>query len=191
MTIRNLRYLFKPKSVALIGASKRPQSIGATLARNLFGAGFDGPVMPVNPKYRVIESVITYPDVASLPETPELAVISTPPESVPGIIGELGRRGTRAVVVISAGFGEGGEPRGNELQQAILDAAKPYLLRILGPNCLSIMVPGVGLNASFAPCNPLPAYSTQICHPFQRKVATQSGVKLTTGRSAATRMVHC
>lgn len=156
MTIRNLEYLLKPKSIALIGASKQPMSIGATLAQNLFSAGFDGPVMPVNPKYRVIEGVITYPDVASLPETPELAVISTPAESVPTLIQELGARGTRAAIIISAGFGEGGEPHGKELRQAALDAAKPHLLRILGPNCLGLMVPEVGLNASFAPGNPIP-----------------------------------
>ena len=156
MTIRNLKYLFKPKSIALIGASKQPMSIGATLAQNLFSAGFDGPVMPVNPKYRVIERVITYPDVASLPETPELAIISTPAEIVPPLIEELGARGTRAAVIISAGFGEGGEPHGKALRQAALDAAKPHLLRILGPNCLGLMVPEVGLNASFAPGNPIP-----------------------------------
>ncbi|MGC1953821.1 MAG: bifunctional acetate--CoA ligase family protein/GNAT family N-acetyltransferase [Gammaproteobacteria bacterium] len=156
MTIRNLENLLKPKSIALIGASKQPMSIGATLAQNLFSAGFDGPVMPVNPKYRVIEGVITYPDVASLPETPELAVISTPAESVPTLIQELGARGTRAAIIISAGFGEGGEPHGKELRQAALDAAKPHLLRILGPNCLGLMVPEVGLNASFAPGNPIP-----------------------------------
>lgn len=156
MTIRNLEYLLKPKSIALIGASKQPMSIGATLAENLFGAGFDGAVMPVNPKYRVIEGVITYPDVASLPETPELAVISTPAGAVPALIDELGARGTRAAVIISAGFGEGGEPHGKVLRQAVLDAAKPHLLRILGPNCLGLMVPEVGLNASFAPGNPTP-----------------------------------
>ncbi|MGF1615283.1 MAG: GNAT family N-acetyltransferase [Gammaproteobacteria bacterium] len=156
MTIRNLEYLFKPKSIALIGASKQPMSIGAILAQNLFRAGFDGPVMPVNPKYRVIEGVIAYPDVASLPDTPDLAVISTPAESVPPLIEELGARGARAAIIISAGFGEGGEPRGRQLKQATLEAAKPYLLRILGPNCLGLIVPEVGLNASFAPSNAMP-----------------------------------
>lgn len=156
MTIRNLEYLFKPKSIALIGASKQPLSVGAILAQNLFRAGFDGPVMPVNPKYRVIEGVIAYPDVASLPDTPDLAVISTPAESVPPLIDELGARGTRAAIIISAGFGEGGEADGRQLKQAALEAAKPYLLRVLGPNCLGLMVPEVGLNASFAPSNALP-----------------------------------
>jgi acetyltransferase len=156
MTIRNLDALFKPKSVALVGASKQRGAIGALLAHNLFNAGFDGAVMPVNPKYHVVEGVITYPDVASLPEPAELAVISTPPETVPGIISDLGARGTRAAVIVSAGFGEGGDGHGLQLRQSVLDVAQPYLMRILGPNCLGVMVPEVGLNASFAQDNPIP-----------------------------------
>jgi acetyltransferase len=149
LTIRNLEYLFKPKSIALIGASKTAGSVGAVLARNLFKAGFEGPIMPVNPKHPAIEGVLTYPNIQSLPITPDLAVISTPPEVIPGLIAELGQRGTRAAVVISAGFGESGE-HGKELQQALLEAARPYTLRIIGPNCLGILVPGIGLNASFS-----------------------------------------
>jgi acetyltransferase len=158
MTIRNLQFLFKPKSVALIGASKQPGSVGTLVARNLFRSGFDGPVMPVNPKHRAIEGVLTYPDVASLPLIPDLAVIGTPPETVPGIIADLAGRGTKAAVVITAGFGEGEEARGAELRQAMLDAGKHRLMRIVGPNCLGVMVPGIGLNASFAPIDPLPGH---------------------------------
>lgn len=150
MTIRNLDYLFNPKSVALIGASTQPGSVGAVLARNLFGGGFSGPVMPVNPKYVAVEGVLAYKDVASLPLAPDLAVIATPPESVPRLIAELGARGTRAAVIITAGFKETGNPRGAALQQAMLEAAQPHLLRVVGPNCVGIMVPGRGLNASFA-----------------------------------------
>ncbi|MDD3652511.1 CoA-binding protein, partial [Immundisolibacter sp.] len=150
MTIRNLDALFKPKSVALIGASTRPRSVGAVLARNLFGAGFSGPVMPVNPKYVAVEGVLAYKDVASLPLAPDLAVIATPPHTVPQLIAELGARGTRAAVVITAGFKEGDNAHGAALQQAMLEAAQPHLLRIVGPNCVGIMVPGQGLNASFA-----------------------------------------
>jgi acetyltransferase len=153
MTIRNLELLFRPQSVALIGASTRPSSVGAVLARNIFRGGFAGPILPVNPKHRVLQGVWTYPDVASLPATPDLAVIATPPDSVPGIVADLGRRGTRAAVVITAGFAEAAG-RGRELQKAMLDAARPYTLRIVGPNCLGILVPGVGLNASFAHVGP-------------------------------------
>src|SRR5579885_2929845 len=150
MSVRNLKSFFKPQSVALIGASTHPGSVGAVLARNLFKAGFAGPVMPVNPKHQAIEGVLTYPDIASLPMTPDLAVISTPPDTVPGLIAELGRRGTKAAVVITAGFGEGEDRVGGALRQAMLSAARPHLLRIVGPNCLGIMVPRLALNATFA-----------------------------------------
>jgi acetyltransferase len=164
MTIRNLQLLFKPEAIALVGASKRPSSIGALVARNLLKGGFDGPIMPVNPKHRAIQGVLTYPDVASLPLTPDLAVISTPADVVPGIIADLAARGTKAAVVITAGFGEGRTEKGALLRQAMLDAAKPHLMRIVGPNCLGIMVPGIGINASFAHLDPQPgklAFVTQ------------------------------
>ncbi len=150
MSIRNLDKLLAPRSVALIGATPKPGSVGAVLARNLFHAGFAGPILPVNPKYDAIEGVFAYRDVASLPTVPDLAVVCTPPETVPGLIGELGARGCRAAVVVTAGFGELGEGRGKELERAMLEAARPHLLRIVGPNCLGVMVPGIGLNATFA-----------------------------------------
>ncbi|HET8728659.1 MAG TPA: acetate--CoA ligase family protein, partial [Alphaproteobacteria bacterium] len=164
MTIRNLDSLFKPGSVALIGASRRSQSVGAVLARNLLKAGFDGPVMPVNPRERSIESTLCYSSIDDLPLTPDLAVLTTPPPAVPGLIAELGRRGTKAAVVISAGFGEGGDAEGKQLMARMLEAARPHLLRIVGPNCLGVMVPHLGLNASFVHLNPLPgdiAFVTQ------------------------------
>src|SRR5690349_15395275 len=154
MTVRNLDYLLKPSSIAMIGASRRPKSVGAVVAKNLFNAGFDGPVMPVNPKERSIEGVLCYNSVEELPIVPDLAVICTPPDTVPGLIHALGTRGTKAAIVITAGFGELG-PSGLKLQQDMLNAAKPHLMRISGPNCLGIMVPGRGVNASFAHMNPL------------------------------------
>ena len=152
MTIRNLDHLFKPSSIALIGASGDKGSVGAQIAHNLFRSGFDGPIMPVNPKHRAIQGVLTYPDIASLPITPDLALIATPPATVPGIVDELGDRGTKAVVVITAGLDE--ERQGNEMHQTMLDAARPHLLRIVGPNCLGVLVPEIGLNASFAHLSP-------------------------------------
>jgi acetyltransferase len=155
MSIRNLARLFNPRSIALIGASDRPHSVGAVVARNLLRGGFAGPIMPVNPHHPAIESVLTYPDVASLPLAPDLAVIATPPETVPGLIAELGAKGCRAAVVLTAGFGEGDAARGKQLRQSVLDAAKPHLLRLVGPNCLGVAVPGIGLNATFAHIAPL------------------------------------
>lgn len=154
MTIRNLDALFAPKAIALVGASNEPGSVGDVLARNLFGAGFHGPIMPVNPHAQAIHSTLNYPTVADLPVDPDLAVIATPPRAVPGLIGELGRRGCRAAVVITAGFGEGERAEGKQLQQEMLDAARPHLLRVVGPNCLGFISPRVGINASFAHLTP-------------------------------------
>jgi len=155
MTVRNLNFMFNPSTVALVGASQRPGAIGAVLARNLVSAGFKGDIFPVNPKYKTIEGLPAYPDVDSLPIPPELVVIATPPDTVPQLIEDFGRRGTRSAVVITAGFGEGASEKGKRLCAHMLDSARPHLLRIVGPNCLGIMVPGVGLNASFGHVQPL------------------------------------
>jgi acetyltransferase len=155
MSIRNFAKLFQPLSVALIGASERPGSVGAVLARNLRRAGFKGELLLVNPHLVALDGMPVYRDVASLPHPADLAVIATPPDTVPGLIADLGARGTGAAVVITAGFGELGE-RGRTLQQAALDAARPYLLRLVGPNCVGIMVPGIGLDASFSHLAPPP-----------------------------------
>ncbi len=158
MSIRNLDFLFRPRSVAVIGASNRPASIGATVMRNMLAGGFEGPVMPVNPKHRAVAGVLAYPDVSSLPETPDLGVICTPPATVPALIDALGSSGTKAAVVLTAGLSRERGADGRSLQQAMLDAARPHLMRILGPNCVGIMVPGVALNASFAHTHPPPGH---------------------------------
>ncbi|MGZ5939105.1 MAG: CoA-binding protein, partial [Rhizomicrobium sp.] len=149
MSVRNLDSIFRPKSIALIGASTRAHSIGAVTAENLRQADFDGPIMPVNPTHKSVAGALAYPDVASLPMTPDLAVICTPAPSVPGLIAELGARGTKAAIVITAGFREAGNAIGVALEQAMLDAAKPYVMRIVGPNCLGVLSTPTNLNASF------------------------------------------
>jgi len=169
VSIRNLDLAFKPRSVALIGASDRPASIGQKLLANLTGAGFTGPVLAVNPNRDRIGAIPVYPSVDALPCAPDLAIIATPAATVPAVIADLGRRGTRATVVISAGFGEIGS-EGARLQQAMLDAARPYLVRIIGPNCVGILVPGSRVNASFAHLSP---------RPGNIAFATQSGAVLT------------
>ena len=150
MSVRNLRQLFAPRSVALVGASERPGSVGATLLQNLREGGFKGKLYPVNPKYDSIAGLRAWPDVASLPEAPDLAIICTPPHTVCGIVRALGALGTRAAVVTSAGMSTARDARGRSLKQAMLDAANAYLLRILGPNSTGLLVPGLGLNASIA-----------------------------------------
>jgi acetyltransferase len=158
MSIRNFDGLFSPKSVALIGASDRTGAVGTVVAQNLRRGGFaarGGELMLVNPHHKTLDGMPVYPDAASLPHAPDLAVIATPPETVPPLIAELGARGTRAAVVITAGFGELGE-RGRALQQAAREAARPHLLRLVGPNCVGIQVPRIGLDASFAHLAPPP-----------------------------------
>ncbi len=150
MSIRNLGYLFEPRSVAVLGASNRQKSIGREVMRNLLTADFAGPIMPVNPKYTAVAGVLSHPDVKSLPVVPDLAIICTPAPTIPGLIAELGERGTKAAVVISAGLKHATTEDGRTLQQAMLDAGRPHLMRILGPNCLGLLVPGQHLNASFA-----------------------------------------
>ncbi len=156
MTIRNLEFLLRPRSVALVGASDKARSLGAVVARNLLRGGFAGPLYPVNPHLAAIEGMPVFASAAVLPAAPDLAVITTPPDTVPGIIAELGARGTRAAVVLSAGFGEMPRAGGRELQDRLLAAARPHLLRVVGPNCLGVLAPGAGLNASFAHLQPLP-----------------------------------
>ena len=150
MSIRHLDALFRPGSVAVIGASDRPRSAGGVLIRNLLRGGFTGKVMPVNPKRGSVAGVSVYRDVAALPIAPDLAVICTPASTVPDLVEEIAERGTRAVVVLAAGMSAAIQGEERSLQQRMLDAARPHLLRILGPNCLGLMVPGAGLNASFA-----------------------------------------
>jgi acetyltransferase len=155
MSVRNLEQLFDPQSVAVIGASDRLKSVGATVLHNLLAAPFRGPVYAVNPKHRALAGRQCYPDVAALPGTPDLAVICTPAATVPRLVAQLGARGTRAAVVLSTGFSAPAAD-GASLRQAALDAARPWLLRILGPSSMGVLAPGIGLNASFAHLDALP-----------------------------------
>ena len=150
MSVRHLDAVLQPRSVAIIGASNTPRSIGGVIMRNVLKSGFNGPIMPVNPKYEAVAGVLTYPDIASLPVTPDLAVVCTPPQVVPEIIGQLGERGAKGAAVITAGLAGIPYRDGKSVQQAMLAAAKPHTLRILGPNCVGLLVPRIGLNATFA-----------------------------------------
>jgi acetyltransferase len=145
MTVRNLEYLFRPASVAVIGASDRPQSLGATVMRNLLAGGYTGPIFPVNPKHSSVAGIRAVPDLGSLDRAPGLAVVCTPPQTIPGIIDQLGAKGGKAAVVLTAGLGAITDARGRTLTQAMLDAAKPHLLRILG-RIASAVAPTIGLN---------------------------------------------
>ncbi|MEL7048130.1 MAG: acetate--CoA ligase family protein, partial [Pseudomonadota bacterium] len=145
MTIRNLKKLLRPRSVALIGASPKTGSVGHTIRTRLLAAGFNGHVTCINPKYTEIEGEPCFASLADAPDAPDLGIVVTPPQIVPKVIGELGATGARAAIVITAGLIDE-----NGLRQAMLDAAQPFCLRILGPNCVGLQVPDIGLNASFA-----------------------------------------
>jgi acetyltransferase len=151
MSIRNLEHLFAPASVAVIGVSGREGNLGAVVLRNLRGGGFQGPLWGVNRHEGEVAGVRIWPDIASLPGTPDLAVVCTPAAAVPQVIADLGRKGTRAAIVMTSGLREPVPGGGPTLEQEMLAAARPHLMRILGPNCIGALVPATGLNASFAP----------------------------------------
>ena len=149
ITRRELEVFFRPRSVAVIGATDRQGHVGRSVLWNLISSPFGGTVYPVNPKKNSVLGIKAYPGVRSLPEVAELAVIVTPAETVPGVIEECALAGVKGAVIISAGFREAGS-RGLELEREILAAARPVNMRIVGPNCLGVMCPVSGLNATFA-----------------------------------------
>lgn len=170
MSVRNLDALFAPRSVAVIGVSPKPGNLGALVLRNLHAGGFAGPLWAVSRQAGEIDGLQVWPGVSSLPSAPDMAVICTPADSVPGLVAELGSRGTRAAIVITAGLSQPAPEGGDTVEQAMLQAARPALLRILGPNCIGALVPGSGLNASFAPT---------AAQPGQVAFVTQSGALAT------------
>lgn len=151
MTVRNLEPAFNPHSVAVIGASTREGSVGQVVLKNIIAGGFAGDIFPVNPKYGEVMGLACYKRMADLPTAPDIAVVVTPPATVPGLISEIGERGTRVAVVITAGIGNA-----DGLRQKMLDAARPHLLRIIGPNTIGLLAPHAALNASFAHVAPTP-----------------------------------
>lgn len=149
LTIRHLDHLLRPRSLALFGASDRPGSVGATVWRNLRDGGFEGRLYAVNPRHAVLDGVAVHASAADLPQAPDLAVLCTPAYTIAGLVHELAQLGTKAVVVVTAGLT-------SAQKQAALDAARPHLVRLLGPNCIGLLSPGLGLNASFAHTHALP-----------------------------------
>src|ERR1022692_838624 len=144
-----LDVFFSPKTVAVIGATETPGSVGRTLLWNLVSSPFGGTVFPVNPKRGSILGIKAYPNVASLPEKVELAVVVTPAPTVPDVISQCADAGVKAAIIISAGFRELG-PAGMELERRVLEQARRGGMRLIGPNCLGVMNPLTGLNATFA-----------------------------------------
>jgi len=146
---RPLDSIFSPKVIAVIGATERKRSVGRTVMANLIQGEFSGKIFPVNPIQDSVLGLKAYPNVASLPEKPDLAVIITPPGTVPGIVKECVDAGVRGAIIISAGFKEIGAA-GAALEQQVLTEARRGNMRIVGPNCLGVMSPRAKFNATFA-----------------------------------------
>ncbi len=164
-----LEVMFKPKSVAVVGATERAGSVARTILWNLISTSFGGTIFPVNPKYNSILGIKSYPSLAAIPDPVDLAVIVTPAKTVPGVIEECVAVGVQAAIIISAGFKETG-PEGAALEQQILKIARRGNLRIIGPNCLGVMNPITGLNATFA---------STMARPGSVGFISQSGALLT------------
>lgn len=141
--------IFAPKSIAVIGASQREGSVGRTVLWNLISHPFGGTVFPVNPKHHSVLGIKTYPNIAAVPEPVDLAIVITPASTVPGVIGECVDAGVKGAIVLSAGFKEIGTT-GAELEQQVLQQVRRGKMRLIGPNCLGVMNPHTGLNATFA-----------------------------------------
>ncbi|HEY0588358.1 MAG TPA: GNAT family N-acetyltransferase [Pseudoduganella sp.] len=142
MSVRNMDSLFEPGSVAIFGASLRPDRMGTQVMNNMAESGFAGAIWPVNPKYEQLRGIPCYPRLPALPRAPDLAIICTPPDTVPSLIADLGARGTRGAIILT--------PVSDSIRQQIMRAARPYLLRILGPGGIGLVAPLAGLNASAA-----------------------------------------
>lgn len=150
MPIKKLNSIFRPKRIALIGVSSDPASVGGITLKNLVGGGFSGVVYPINPKREAVLGIPCFPDVKSLPKTPDLAVIMTAARTVPQLIRECGEARVNGVIIMSAGFKESGED-GKKLEEQVKAEKANYPdMRIIGPNCLGIIVPGLNMNVSFA-----------------------------------------
>jgi len=156
MDVHRLDRIFKPKRIAVMGVTINPNSVGGKVIGNLVGGGFTGVVYPVNPQHEAVLGIHCFPDLKSLPKTPDLAVICTPPEQVPLLVRECGEAGILGLIIMSSGFRETGDA-GMALEKQIQsEAARFDGMRILGPNCLGFIVPGSRLNVSFASGMPRP-----------------------------------
>ena len=141
--------IFAPKSVAVIGATETPGSVGRTIIWNLISSTFGGTIYPVNPRRASILGIKAYPALSAVPELVDLIVVVTPARTIPDIIREAVGLGVKSAIIVSAGFKETG-PEGLELERQILEHARRGNMRIIGPNCLGVMSPVTGLNATFA-----------------------------------------
>ncbi len=143
-----LSALFAPKSVAMFGASETPDSVGKVVFTNLLEGGFQGDIYAINPKRETVQGQVAYDDLDSIGEDIDLAIVATPARTVPGIVEQCGLFGIKSMIIMSAGFREVGE-QGRALEEKVKDAARTHGIRFMGPNCLGLIRPSLGLNATF------------------------------------------
>ena len=154
MGIKRLDKIFKPKSIAVIGASNKEGVPGFRIFRNLIGSGYQGIVYPVNPNHESIQGVQAYKSIEEVPKVVDLAIIVTPAKTIPDILEQCGKKGITGILIISAGFKEIGE-EGKALEKQLLEIKQKYGMRIVGPNCVGFILPYLNLNATFATSMPL------------------------------------
>jgi acetyltransferase len=152
--VRDLDNFFKPKSVAVVGATPTPGKIGNILIENLYSEGYKGKIFMVNPKHEEILGMPCYHSILDCPQTPDMAVIVVPAAAVLEVLDQCGRKGTKAVTVISAGFSEG-DAEGRDRERKMMEIATKYGMRLIGPNSLGVISPHHNLNASFARMSPM------------------------------------
>ena len=152
----SVQRLLAPRSIAVIGASRQPRTIGHEILTNLLSGGFGGPVYPVHPTATHVASVRAFPSVVDIPDEVDLAVIVVPAAAVSGVIDECARKRVGGLVVISAGFGETG-PEGAKAERQLVEQARRQGMRMIGPNCMGVVNTGTGvrMNATFAPVRPV------------------------------------
>ena len=150
MSVRNLEYLFRPRSVAVVGASDTPDSYGAVVLKNLSEGGFEGAIMPVSVSHRTLFGHAGHPKVEEVRSPPDLAVLCSPADTLPDVVSQLGAMGTKAVILACPLAADARTASGAGLRDALLEAARPHLTRIVGPGSAGLVVPRLGLNASFA-----------------------------------------
>ena len=152
---KDIQTIMSPASIAVVGATNRPGSVGLAVFRNILEAGFRGVLYPVNPRARSVRSVKAYPSLQEIPDEVDLAVIIVPAEIVDEILEQAALKGVRGAIVITAGFKEVGG-RGVELEERLKEVVNKYGIRLVGPNCLGIINNSeeVRMNASFAPKMP-------------------------------------
>ena len=150
-----LNKLFRPRSIAVFGASERPDSVGTRVFGNLLEAGFTGELFPINPRHKKVQGRKCFAALSKISRQVDLAVIATPAKTVPGVIRDCGEHGIKAAIILTAGFSEMGR-KGEKLQAEVTETARRYDMRIIGPNCLGVMRPEIGLNATFSRSNARP-----------------------------------